>query len=71
MGEADHYLFLTKMSLFYFSSFLNIDPITMAYSLKSTAQAHLTSLGMCPADPGIGREREGHPAVRLSPSTAF
>ncbi|XP_054435791.1 ERBB receptor feedback inhibitor 1 [Pteronotus mesoamericanus] len=27
------------------NNFLNIDPITMAYSLKSTAQAHLTSLG--------------------------
>ncbi|XP_046517620.1 ERBB receptor feedback inhibitor 1 isoform X1 [Equus quagga] len=27
------------------SNFLNIDPITMAYSLNSTAQEHLTSLG--------------------------
>lgn len=25
--------------------FLNIDPITMAYSLNSSAQEHLTSLG--------------------------
>ncbi|KAK7817321.1 hypothetical protein U0070_004458 [Myodes glareolus] len=28
------------------NNFLNIDPITMAYSLKSPAQEHLTTLGM-------------------------
>lgn len=52
------------MSLFYFSNFLNIDRITMAYSLKSTAQAHLVSLGTCPADPaptGRGLGARVHP----------
>lgn len=29
------------------NNFLNIDPITMAYSLNSTTQEHLTSIGMC------------------------
>lgn len=47
---------LTRMSLLHFSNFLNIHPITMAYNLKSTTQAHLTSLGRCPANP---RGRQG------------
>ncbi|XP_053776378.1 ERBB receptor feedback inhibitor 1 isoform X1 [Desmodus rotundus] len=38
------------------NSFLNIDPITMAYSLKSTAQAHLTSLG----HPATSATTNGH-----------
>lgn len=49
---------LTKMSLLHFSNFLNIHPITMACSLKSGTQAHLTSLGTCPANPG-GRPGRG------------
>lgn len=40
------YLLMTVMFSFAFSNFLNIDPITMAYSLKSPAQEHLTTLGM-------------------------
>lgn len=31
---------------FAFSNFINIDPITMAYSLNSPTQEHLTTLGM-------------------------
>lgn len=38
-------LLVTVMFSFAFSNFLNIDPITMAYSLKSPAQEHLTTLG--------------------------
>lgn len=34
------------------NNFFNIDPITMAYSLNAPGQAHLTSLGMCSANPG-------------------
>ncbi|XP_057355663.1 ERBB receptor feedback inhibitor 1 isoform X2 [Manis pentadactyla] len=30
------------------NNFLNIDPITMAYSLNSTTQEHLTSIGRAP-----------------------
>lgn len=37
---------MTMVFSFAFSNFLNIDPITMAYSLNSPAQEHLTALGM-------------------------
>lgn len=34
------------------NNFLNINPITVGYSLNSPGQAHLTSLGMCSVNPG-------------------
>uniref|UniRef100_A0A452VIE3 ERBB receptor feedback inhibitor 1 n=1 Tax=Ursus maritimus TaxID=29073 RepID=A0A452VIE3_URSMA len=38
--------------------FLDIDPITMAYSLNSAAQERLTALGTCPGNPS-GAALEG------------
>lgn len=49
---------MTKALSFPFSGFLNIDPLTMAYSLNSTAQEHLTAFGTCSENAGelgVGR----------------
>ncbi|XP_066126648.1 ERBB receptor feedback inhibitor 1 [Saccopteryx bilineata] len=50
------------------SNFLNIDPITMAYSLKSTAQVHLTSLGRTSTSPASGHRFAEH---GLSPKSSL
>lgn len=73
-GGGGHWS-LTKMSLLHFSNFLNIHPITMAYNLKSTTQAHLTSLGMRLRWPGGGEVAPGEGrwprAVSVSSSLLF
>lgn len=50
---------------FAFSNFLNIDPITMAYSLKSPAQEHLTTLGMSDSLLWSSRTQRGGQAPQL------
>lgn len=58
------------------NGFLNIDPITMAYSLNSRAQEQLTSIGTYPEHPenpgalGVGRG-DWQPRGSLSPSAVF
>uniref|UniRef100_A0A8C3VWN6 ERBB receptor feedback inhibitor 1 n=1 Tax=Catagonus wagneri TaxID=51154 RepID=A0A8C3VWN6_9CETA len=54
-----------------FENFLNIDPLTMAYSLNSTAQEHLTSIGRAsrsaPSHGGHLAERGPGPRPGLPP----